>query len=91
MERFNNRYKRDMKQTAVGNLLKYFIKEQKEGCSHWCIHDLIAQLYVAKEMEKEQIIESWDNGFANGYDLGKHNITYPDNAEQYYNETFKSE
>ena len=45
----------------------------------------------AKEIEKEQIIESWDNGFANGYDLGKHNITYPDNAEQYYNETFKSE
>jgi hypothetical protein len=47
-----------MKQTAVDKLLEYFIKEQKEGCSHWCIHDLIAQLYVAKEMEKEQIIES---------------------------------
>ena len=42
--------------------------------------------------EKEQIIESWDNGFANGYDLGKHDDQpNPDDAEQYYNETFKSE
>jgi hypothetical protein len=41
--------------TAIGELLEYFIKEQKEGCSHWCIHDLIAQLYVAKEKEKEQM------------------------------------
>ncbi len=39
-------------------------------------------------MEKEQIIESWDNG----YDLGKHDDQLnPDDAEQYYNETFKSE
>lgn len=46
----------------------------------------------AKEMEKEQIIEAWDNGFANGYDLGKHDDQpNPDDAEQYYNETFKAE
>ena len=46
----------------------------------------------AKEMEKEQIIESWDNGYANGYDLGKYDDQpNPDDAEQYYNETFKSE
>ena len=44
----------------------------------------------AKEMEKEQITDAWDNGFANGFDLGKHNDNpYPDDAEQYYNETFK--
>ena len=43
----------------------------------------------AKEMEKQQIIESWDNGFANGYDLGKHDDQpNPDDAEQYYNETY---
>lgn len=47
-------------QTAVDKLLQKFIKEQKEGCSHWCIHDLIAQLYLAKEMEKKQIIEAVD-------------------------------
>ena len=46
----------------------------------------------AKEMEKQHMIEAWDNGFANGYDLGKHDDqTNPDDAEQYYNETFKSE
>ena len=51
-----------MKQTAVGELIEYFVKQQKEGCSHWCIHDLIAQLYVSKEMEKEQIIEAYHEG-----------------------------
>lgn len=46
-------------------------------------------LQHAKEMEKQQIIESWDNGFANGYDLGKHDDQpNPDDAEQYYNETY---
>ena len=46
----------------------------------------------AKAMEKQQVIESWDNGYANGYDLGKHDDQpNPDDAEQYYNETFKSE
>lgn len=46
----------------------------------------------AKVMEKQQIIEAWDNGFANGYDLGKHDDQpNPDDAEQYYNETFKAE
>ena len=46
----------------------------------------------AKEMEKEQIMNAWDNGYANGYDLGKYDDQpNPDDAEQYYNETFKSE
>lgn len=72
------------KQTAVDNLLQYFIKEQKEGCSHWCIHDLIAQLYVAKEMEKQQIFDAWENGFREFYDGSS-------TPEEYYNKTFKSE
>ena len=37
----------------------------------------------AKEMEKEQIIDAWDNGCEDDGII--------DNAEQYYNETFKSE
>ena len=46
-------------------------------------------LIKAKEMEKEQIIEAWDNGFANGYDLGKYDDQPNfDDAEQYYNQTF---
>ena len=69
-----------MKQTAVEKLIEYFVKQQKEGCSHWCIHDLIAQLYVAKEMEKEQIIEAFEHVDFN-LDDGLH----------YYTKTFKSE
>ena len=87
MERINNRYKRDMKQTVVGELIKYFVKQQKEECSHWCIHDLIAQLYVSKEMEKEQIIKAYK---ADCETLGNYG-TFNNEAEQYYNETFKSE
>jgi hypothetical protein len=68
-----------MKQTAVEWLIEYFIKQQKEGCSHWCIHDLIAQLYVAKEMEKEQIIEAFEHIDFN-LDDGLH----------YYTETYES-
>jgi len=52
------------------------------------------KFFSAKAMkyEKHQIIESWDNGFANGYDLGKFDdYPQPQDAEQYYNETFKSE
>jgi hypothetical protein len=41
--------------TAVEELIEYFVKQQKEGCSHWCIHDLIAQLYVAKLIEIDQM------------------------------------
>lgn len=45
--------------------------------------------HQAKEIEKQQIIESWDNGFANGYDLGKHDDEpNPNDVEQYYNETY---
>lgn len=40
----------------------------------------------AKEMEKEQIVESYENGRQDYY--SKDNRIY---GEQYYNETFKSE
>jgi hypothetical protein len=36
----------------------------------------------AKEMEKEQIINAWD--------LGRRDIDYPMNGEQYYNEKIKN-
>ena len=36
----------------------------------------------AKEMEKEQIVNSWD--------LSRRDIDYPANGEQYYNETYKN-
>ena len=69
-----------MKQTAVEKMIQYFIEQKNNGVSHWCINDLIAQLYQAKAMEKEQIINA----------CKQCSYSYEE-AEQYYNETFKSE
>ena len=43
----------------------------------------------AKTLEMEQIIDAYDNGFANGFDDGKYDDEpkYQD-AEQYYKETY---
>ena len=38
----------------------------------------------ALEMEKQQIMNAWNNGF-------EENRPYVDHSEDYYNETFKSE
>ena len=57
------------KQTAVEQVLKYFIEQEKNNVSHWCIHDLIAQLYVAKEMEQKQHREKWQEGWDDAFDL----------------------
>ena len=67
--------------TAIDELIEYFIEQQKKGCSNWCIHDLIAKLYKAKEIEKEQIMWAHESG------IGCIDYGY---AEDYYNETFKS-
>lgn len=70
-----------------------YIKEKLLGDEYWYEDMTFDQIIgKAKEIEKEQIIQSWDNGYANGYDLGKYDDQpNPDDAEQYYNETFKSE
>lgn len=45
--------------------------------------------HEAKEMEKQQIFEAWDNGFDNGLYQGKYNENCEINCgEQYYNKTF---
>jgi len=43
----------------------------------------------AKAMEKQQIIDAYENGLYDGD--GRNRSHYNMNAEQYYNETFKSE
>ena len=52
-----------------------------------CSDELLQQ---AKEMDKERIIQAYEHGQNNGYMYrdGNSNIIQ---AEQYYNETFKSE
>ena len=48
-----------------------------------------AVFHNAKEMEKQQIFETWDNGFDNGNYYGKYNENCEINCgEQYYNETY---
>lgn len=77
-----------MKQTAVEKMIQYFIEQKNNGVSHWCIDDLIAQLHQAKAMEKEQIkdafVECWKANVSDGVECKL-------DAEQYYQETFKSE
>jgi hypothetical protein len=78
-----------MKQTAVEWFVEQLKSTRKKYMGYKNIEiDYKELIQQAKAMEKEQIIESWDNG----YDLGKHDDQLnPDDAEQYYNETFKSE
>ena len=76
-----------MKQTAIDFLESEFNK--------WAEGRLFIPQHIieqAKEMEKEQIIEAWDNGYDKGTRDRIEKISNPvGNAEQYYNETFKSE
>ena len=80
-----------MKQTAVQWLYNHLFPKQLDGFSdeEWSKIDLAFE--QAKEMEKQQIFESWDNGFDNGNYYGKYNENCEINCgEQYYNETFKN-
>jgi hypothetical protein len=68
-----------MKQTAVDWLVE---KLKENGVHFW--QEEIEMIEEAKEMEKEQIIEAFKHGDIPPLFLNL-------NAEQYYNETFKSE
>ena len=49
-------------------------------------------LEQAKEMEKQEIMNAWNDGYDKGTRDRIEKISNPvGNAEQYYNETFKSE
>jgi hypothetical protein len=66
-----------------------WLEEQMETWGHfprWMRDDVVKK---AKEMEKEQIIESYCQGC---FDISKDENIFPrETAEQYCNETFKSE
>jgi hypothetical protein len=63
-----------MKQTAV----EFLIEEIKPFLS-MPIEDAYKTILQAKEMEKQQIIDAWEDG---------HDSFSTRNAEQYYNETY---
>ena len=77
-----------MKQTAVEWLEKEFVKLEYSIGVHSAMYELINK---SKEMEKEQIIDSFHEGWlqCNIYGLPEKSRKHFETAEQYYNETFK--
>ena len=71
-----------MKQTAVEWLFEQIVNRTDKMY-------FLKELVQAKQMEKEQIIESYCVGCA---EIIKDNSIFPrETSEKYYNETFKSE
>jgi hypothetical protein len=71
-----------MKQTAVEWLFEQIVNRTDKMY-------FLKELEQAKQMEKEQIIESYCVGCA---EIIKDNSIFPrETSEKYYNETFKSE
>lgn len=76
------------KQTAV----EWLVSQQKHG--HLFFDEIIEK---AKEMEKQAIVDAYNQGYRygeiDGVGLGPDGYDVADfsNAEDYYNETFKSE
>ena len=71
-----------MEQTAVEFLINKVLQTNHLKA---IFEDEIKQ---AKEMEKQQIIDAFDSGL---YDGGENVSNYNLAAEEYYNETFKTE
>ena len=86
-----------MKQTAMQEHIEWLkatieIAEEQSpilvNALKLCLNDATQRL----EMEKEQIKDAWDDGYDKGTRDRIEKISNPvGNAEQYYNETFKSE
>ena len=80
--------------------VEFYHEEMLEMERKWQMQDLnfgqwkemaVEALRKAKEMEKEQIINSYENGDENGANRVYYHSDRDDkSAEQYYNETFKS-
>jgi hypothetical protein len=69
--------------TAVEWLINELHKKQNGDCSDLSYNKMFEQ---AKEMDKQQKIETWHNGYENQSPM----IDEDNCGEQYYNETFKS-
>jgi hypothetical protein len=82
-----------MNQSAVEYLAEKLLENQTYDRDGYVIIDLSVEhleylVQRAKEMEKEQIIESYCQGC---FDISKDENIYPrETSEQYYNETFKT-
>ena len=75
-----------MKQTAVE-----FIVEQIKNNVHNTIEEFELLVKQAKKMEKQQIINSFVEGADKGEMFNNEKRAFTTDAEQYYQENFKSE
>ena len=86
-----------MKQTAVKWLAKQLESYGDPQVCEITWKDLDSLVEQAKQMEKEQIQDAYNQGYRDGeHDASNIPLSIGDiseyiNAEQYYNETFKSE
>jgi hypothetical protein len=76
-----------MKQTAV-EWIEGYLKKFNHIQESLSLRKAFEQ---AKEMEKQQIIDAYQNGGIDGQIFALTRETNIENGEQYYNETFKSE
>jgi hypothetical protein len=75
-----------MKQTAVDWLESKIIQMVNHGSDFGEDFPALAvHLNKAKEMEKQQMIDAWSNGWLNDYQSDE---DVKNSAEHYYNETF---
>ena len=77
----------DKQQTAVEWLVEQMRLRRDEGLS-LSFYDLEMFAKKAKQMEKEQIMDAWDDGQSNGATVCTQKVDNP--SEQYYNETYKN-
>jgi hypothetical protein len=77
-----------MKQTAVEWLESKIIQMVNHGSDFGEDFPALAvHLNKAKEMEKEQMVDAWSDGWLNDYEYDE---DVKNSAEQYYNKTFNT-
>jgi len=81
-----------MKQeTAIEWMFDKLLEEGPSGELRWHLkYDIFKIFEQAKEMEKKQIIDAFDDGKSDGYKTAREwdEMVIFSNAEQYYNETY---
>ena len=71
--------------------VEWLIDEYFGGIEN-CTPDFRFHIQQAKEMEKDNVCDAWDDGYDKGMRDRIEKISNPGgNAEQYYNKNFKSE
>jgi hypothetical protein len=68
-----------------------WLVEQLDGERHLTENEIKRLIQQAKEMEKDNVCDAWDDGYNKGMRDRIEKISNPvGNAEQYYNETYKT-